>query len=92
MVDLTDAVLDRLGPRSRETSAALLWKEAAGRLAQHQATWGLSDALGRRPQLLGDEAYAASHRSAVESIERLDRALGRTLEIEPPHRSLGLSR
>jgi cyanophycinase-like exopeptidase len=84
---VTAAVFDRVGPRPRDPSAASLWDEAVGRLAQHQAAWDLADAIGRRPQLLGDNAYALSHRAAVANVERLDRALGRELQIEPPSRS-----
>lgn len=39
----------------------------------------------------GQDAYAASHWAAVQAVDRLDPALGRQLEIEPPHRSLGRS-
>lgn len=41
---------------------------------------------------VADGAYARSHRAAVAAAERLDRALGRQPEIEPPHRSLGVAR
>lgn len=88
---LTEATFDRVGPRPRDAAAAALWDEAAGRLAQHQAAWEVSEGAGRRPQPFGDDAYALSHRAAVATAERLDRALGRQPEIEPPHRSLGLS-
>ncbi len=84
-------MVDRVGPRPHDLSAARLWDEAAGGLSQHQAAWDLADAIGRRPQLLGDDAYALSHRAAVANLERLDRALGRQLEIEPPSRSLSRS-
>ncbi len=88
---LTTAVFDRVGARPDDPSAARLWDEAAGRLPQHQAAWGLTDAMGRSPQIFGD-AYALSYRAAVADVERLDRALGRQPAIEPPSRSLGLSR
>ncbi|HEV2811452.1 MAG TPA: hypothetical protein VGV93_13770 [Acidimicrobiales bacterium] len=41
---------------------------------------------------VADGAYARSHRAAVAAAERLDRALGRQPELEPPHRSLGVAR
>lgn len=88
---VSPAVFDRVGRRPHDPAAAQLWDEAAGRLAQHQAAWDLADAIGRRPQLLGDDAYALSHGAAVANVERLDRALGRELQIEPPSRSLSRS-
>jgi hypothetical protein len=75
-----------------DSSAARLWL-AAGRLAQHHTAFGLPDTalLGEPPRSLGNDAYASSHRAAVQAIERLDRALGRQPAIEPPQRSLGIS-
>lgn len=92
-VDLPGPVVEHLGPKPASAASASLWLDAAGRLAQHRAAFEQPDAtlLGRQPRLIGDDAYAASHRAAVEAMERFDRALGRQLEIEPPHRALGMS-
>ena len=46
---------------------------------------------GPTPRPIGQHAYATSYRAAVQAVERLDRALGRQPEIEPPSRSLGRS-
>ncbi len=95
VVDLPDAVVDRLGPRPSLGPAGDLWVDAAGRSAQHRVAFEQhgSKILGREPALIGDDAYASSHRAASQAIERVDRALGRQpeLDIETPHRSLGLS-
>ncbi len=87
------AVLDRLGPRPGSSAAAALWVDAVGRVSQHRVAFGQhgTRTLGPVPRLIDDEAYAASHRAASQAIERADRALGRELEIEAPHRSLGRS-
>jgi conjugative relaxase-like TrwC/TraI family protein len=89
-IDPPTRVVERLGPPP-EGAAARLWLDAAGRLAQHHTAFGLPDTtlLGEPPRLMGDGAYASSHRAAVQAIGRLDRSLG--AQIETPHRSLGLS-
>jgi hypothetical protein len=86
-------VVDRLGPRPATRPAALLWEVAAGQLMQHHTAFELDQGslLGPQPRPLDDDAYTASHWAATEAAARLDRALGRELEIEPPDRSLGLS-
>lgn len=38
-----------------------------------------------------DDAYATSQRATQAAVERMDGSLGRGPEIDPPHRSLGLS-
>lgn len=82
-----------LGERPVGGATDRLWCDAAGRLLQHRAAFGEpgESLLGREPRLVGDDAYESSHRAAAEALDRLDRALGRESEIEPPHRSLGLS-
>jgi uncharacterized protein (DUF433 family) len=47
--------------------------------------------LGRRPALGQDDSYARSYLAAAEALERLGQAGGRSLEIEPPSRSVELS-
>jgi hypothetical protein len=86
-------VIDVLGPRPHDGAGEALWEEAAGRLAQHHAAYGQpgGDLLGRKPRLMGDEAYAASYWPTAKAIEHLDHALGRAPEMEPPHHSLGRS-
>jgi hypothetical protein len=86
-------VTDRLGPRPATRPAALLWEVAAGQLMQHHTAFALDEGspLGPQPRPLDDDAYTASHRAATEAAARLDRALGRELEIAPPERGLGLS-
>ncbi len=62
-------------------------------LTEHHAAFELPGTmlLGRRPRLIGDDVYASSQQAAAQAVERLDRALGRQPEIEPPHQSLGMS-
>lgn len=86
-------LLDRFGsPPPGE--AGRLWVEAVGRVAQHRTAFDQQgrDLLGRSPGLLHDDVYAASYWATREVVERADRVLGRELEIEPPSRSLGISR
>jgi len=69
------------------------WLDAAARQAKDQAVVSQSvDTLpSRRPTSTRDGAIVMSERMSVESLHRLDRALGRQLEVEPPQRSLGIS-
>jgi conjugative relaxase-like TrwC/TraI family protein len=85
-------VLDHFGPRPAG-EAGLLWVEGVGRVAQHRTAFDQhgTEILGRSPGLLHDNVYATSYRAARQVVERVDRALGRELEIEPQHRSLGRS-
>lgn len=91
--ELAPVIIGRLGPRRADGASAALWVDAAGHLAQHRAAFGQGGTtlLGRQPGIVGDDAYASSHRAAAQAIERFDRAVGRDMEIEPPHMSLGLS-
>lgn len=86
---------DALGPKPAEGATAELWTDAAGRAMQHETAFRhapapatLRESMARQ---FGDDPYATSHRAMVEARERLDRTLGQELEIEPPHRALGLS-
>lgn len=87
-----EQVHDRFGPRPAG-EAGVLWVEAVGRVAQHRSAFDQhgQEILGRSPGLLHDDVYATSYRAARQAVERVDRTLGRELEIEPPHRSLGRS-
>ena len=60
---------------------------------QHHTAFDLEDAalLGRQPRPMDNDAYSTSHRAATAAVSRLDRALGRELEIEPPELGLRLS-
>lgn len=86
-------LLDRFGPRPAG-EAGRLWVEAVGRVAQHRTAFELQgkDLLGRSPGLLNNDVYASSYWATREVVERADRVLGRELAIEPPGRSLGISR
>ncbi len=86
-------LLHRFGPPPAG-EAGRLWVEAVGRVAQHRTAFDLhgKDLLGRSPGLVNDDVYASSYWATREVVERADRALGRELVIEPPSRSLGISR
>ncbi|MDP9070699.1 MAG: AAA family ATPase, partial [Actinomycetota bacterium] len=86
-------VVDRLGPRPSAGPTAALWEDAAAQLMQHHTAFDLEDAalLGRQPRPMDNDAYSTSHRAVAGAISRLDRALGRELQIEPPELGLGLS-
>ncbi len=92
-VTLPEVVLDRIGLSPSSGPERELWQDTAGRLAQHHLAFELhgTTLAGPTPRPFGQDAYAASHWAAVQAVERLDRALGRQPEIEPPHRSLGRS-
>jgi hypothetical protein len=88
MVDrvLYEAVMQCLGPSldkmlSEEVFSARLKQNKAGRWRPEKQvkSWVKFQEAGR------------GHRAAAQAIERFDRALGRGMEIEPPHMSLGIS-
>jgi chromosome segregation ATPase len=56
-----------LGPRPRDPREARQWDQAAGRLQQHQAAFGIHDGIGASPPRLDHSAYARS-RAAVEGL------------------------
>ena len=60
---------------------------------QHHTAFDLEGGtlLGRQPRPVNNNAYSTSHRAVAAAISRLDRALGRELEIEPPEQGLELS-
>lgn len=92
-LDLAPVIIEHLGRKPANETDAALWIDAVGRLAQHHAAFDLpgTTLLGRQPRLIGDDVYASSHGAAAQAIDRLDRALGRQPEIEPPRQSLGIS-
>jgi predicted nucleic acid-binding Zn-ribbon protein len=90
---LPAVVMDRLGPSPARGPERNLWVDTAGKLAQHHVAFELhgTTLVGPTPRPFGQDAYATSYWAAVRAVERLDRALGRQPEIEPPSRSLGRS-
>jgi hypothetical protein len=86
-------LLERFGPPP-PGEAGRLWVEAVGRVAQHCAAFDQHgrDLLGRSPGLMRDDVYATSYWATREVVERAGRVVGRELAIEPPSRSLGISR
>lgn len=90
---LPAVVMQRLGPSPVRGPERDLWQGTAGQVAQHHVAFELhgTTLTGPTPRPFGQDAYAASHWAAVQAVERLDRALGRQPEIEPPSRSLGRS-
>ncbi len=92
--DPPDYLMEHLGRRPDRGVAADLWDEAAGRIGQHRTAFDVADTdniLGRSTTLWEDSPFTASRREASEAWDRLDRSLGRGLEIEPPGLDLGLS-
>ena len=81
------SIVERLGDRPPLGPAFGLWDEAAGRLAQHRAAFGVEAPI--RPAIsLDDTARSESERAAVAAVAALDHALCRSKEAG---RSLGLS-
>lgn len=86
-------LVDRLGPVPSEPTEAERWRTTAGHVAQHREAFGWDGRtlLEPEPQLCVEvDAYVSSLREARHSIERFDRVQSRGLEIEPPHRALGI--
>jgi len=63
-----EAIVNTIGDRPAPGPAARQWDGAAGRLAQHQAAFSISDGLGRGPRLLERNAYTESRVFVEESI------------------------
>ncbi len=84
-------LVERLGQRPTYGASADLWDQAAGLIDQHRMAFGIEgpSLLGHRPRW-DDRSYATSHRAATDASERLDRALGCSLAVEPPSREIGL--
>lgn len=76
------------GDRPAPGRTAHQWDRAAARLAQHQAAFGISHGLGRRPVPMEQSAYADSYRELSQLVADVAR---RDLAPEPPSRGLGLS-
>ena len=82
-----DAIVNTIGERPAAGPAARRWDTAAGRLAQHQAAFDITDGLGRLPRALERNAYALS-RGAVD--QTLD-PLGAETQAKREVPSIGLS-
>jgi hypothetical protein len=83
-----DNVTAVLGPRSRQGHDARQWDAAAGRLAQHQAAFDLTDGLGPQPHYDDRSTYAYSHDHVTQLVGPLQRlTIDRTVELP----DLGLS-
>jgi len=82
-----DAIANTIGERPAPGPAARQWDAAAGRLAQHQAAFDITDGLGRRPRFLEYSAYIKSRADVEERVA--DVRPPRAIEREGP--SLDLS-
>ena len=80
-------IVKTLGDRPAPGPAARLWDTAAGRLAQHQAAFNITDGLGPRPSYLEQSVYTESRAFVEEAIELIRPT--RIIEREVP--SIGLS-
>ena len=78
-----DPIVNTIGDRPAPGPAARRWDAAAGRLAQHQATFDITDGLGRLPRALERNAYIASREDVEFLISPLVQPTpGRRLHIE----------
>jgi len=89
-----EVVLQHVGPAPSRPDVRALWDEAVGRISQHRESFGVTgtNLLGEKSRVVTEPAFAASWHVASQANDRLARALGRQLTIEPPHLSRGLSR
>ena len=62
-----DAIVNTIGGRPAPGAAARQWDIAAGRIAQHQAAFDITDGLGRRPGVLDRSVYTES-RALVDEL------------------------
>ena len=89
--DPDQRLLDHLGPVPQVPAARDQWIDAAGRVAQHHALWGVpagSALVGPVPPL-GNDEYPVTFYAANRAIHDLDRAVGhRGIEREVPGLSL----
>jgi len=78
-----DAITGFLGQRPASGASARTWDDSAGRLAQHQAAFSVSEGIGPRPRWDQRSAYTDSYRM-VEADVCIDRpAPSRSVEIRP---------
>ena len=75
--------LNTIGDRPAPGPAARQWDAAAGRLAQHQTAYDITDGVGRLPRALERSAYIASREDVEDLISPLAQpAVGRRMQIE----------
>ncbi len=78
-----DAIVNTIGDRPAPGPTARQWDAAAGRLAQHQAAFDITDGLGRLPGALERNAYNESRADVEELTLPLVRPIpARSLRIE----------
>ena len=75
------AIIDVLGERPAPGPAARNWDTTAGRLAQHQAAFDITNGIGRQPNYHDHNAYTQNHANIDELIQPL-RPPGPTRRIE----------
>ena len=79
-----DAIINTIGERPAPGPAARQWGAAAGRLAQHQAAFDITDGLGRLPKALERNAYIASREDVQDLISPVVQPTpGRRMQLEP---------
>jgi hypothetical protein len=78
------AIVNTIGDRPAPGPAARLWDAAAGRLAQHQAAFDLTDGLGRRPGVLDRSAFIESRANVEDLIPLRQPTRTGRIEIEVP--------
>lgn len=61
-LDQPAAVTEFLGCRPAPGASARTWDDTAGRLAQHQAAFGITDGIGPQPRWDRDNAYTRAVR------------------------------
>ena len=79
-----DAVTNTLGHRPTPGPAARAWDHAAGRLAQHQTAFDITDGLGPQPRWIDNTAYTQNHHELDELVSTLRPVPQRTIKIELP--------
>jgi conjugative relaxase-like TrwC/TraI family protein len=67
-----ESIVTILGPRPRHGHDAQSWDTAAGRLAQHQAAFTITDGLGPRPDYYDRSPYRNSHQAVAELLQPLE--------------------
>ena len=87
--DPPDHIVSELGGRPPRGRAAAAWDEAAARIDQHRAGFGITDTR----ELLGryrsdDRAFEASREAALKASQRMERVIGRDLGIKTPSLSI----
>lgn len=82
-LDQPDAIVNALGHRPAPGASTRTWDDAAGRLAQHQAAFNITEGFGGIPRWDRKSAYTQSYRTVEEAIAVVRPAPSRTVQIEP---------